>query len=555
MAKDIKIRQRNAVKDVKQLDRAALVMDKMKKVATRAKDEAESAAWGGGDSQIAYAERKVENGAKDTFHAAANLVPRYKKRESVKLPTASIDAGRDRAVKQKAQTAWQNAQAVRQKVQTVKQERRTVKTAFHGGQHYKIKTVGAKTQYARMNRQTARTNAAKTLAVKKAQRKAAAKGAKATAAAFMRMVRGTIAALRALVTAIATGGIVAVIVIILIVIIAAILGSALGIFFSNEADEGLSMGEAIATLTDEFADKVEQIISDNPHDELEMAYTSGNAAIDWKSVVAIYAVRTAESPDNPAPVITLGEENMERLRTVFNDMNAVSYYTRTETRTRTVIAVDPDTGETTQTTDTITVTVLKITITQKSATEMATQYHFTKSQKETLAEILSPDYDKLWEELLGAGAYRNANGEHRQPSPDRTPTGIFAWPLEQAGTITSWFGWRKDPITGETTYHEGVDIGVPNGTPILAAADGTVTVANATDSYAGGWGYYVKIQHGSGFDTLYAHCSAIAVRTGEKVTKGQIIAYVGSTGRSTGEHLHWEVYLNGTRVDPLNYFK
>ena len=78
---------------------------------------------------------------------------------------------------------------------------------------------------------------------------------------------------------------------------------------------------------------------------------------------------------------------------------------------------------------------------------------------------------------------------------------------------------------------------------------------NASDSYAGGLGYYVIIRHSGGFDTLYAHCLAVAVRAGETVAKGQVIGYVGSTGRSTGDHLHWEVHLNGIRMDPLDYFE
>ncbi|MCL2083387.1 MAG: M23 family metallopeptidase [Oscillospiraceae bacterium] len=97
-----------------------------------------------------------------------------------------------------------------------------------------------------------------------------------------------------------------------------------------------------------------------------------------------------------------------------------------------------------------------------------------------------------------------------------------------------------------------MDFGAPGGTPILAAADGKVTVAQAVDN--GGWGLYVKIQHDSTYATLYAHCSGLAVSNGQEVKKGQVIAYVGTTGRSTGNHLHWEVYQNGTRVNPMGFF-
>ena len=93
-------------------------------------------------------------------------------------------------------------------------------------------------------------------------------------------------------------------------------------------------------------------------------------------------------------------------------------------------------------------------------------------------------------------------------------------------------------ISVETSYHSGTDIAVPEGTPILAAADGTVTVANALDSY----GYYVKLDHGGGLTTLYAHCSSICVTAGQQVKAGEVIAYVGQTGRATGPHLHFEIH-------------
>jgi murein DD-endopeptidase MepM/ murein hydrolase activator NlpD len=142
-----------------------------------------------------------------------------------------------------------------------------------------------------------------------------------------------------------------------------------------------------------------------------------------------------------------------------------------------------------------------------------------------------------------------------EPSEDRVPNGMFAWPLEQPGEITSHFGWRDDPLTHEWSYHSGTDIAAPGGAPILAAAAGIVTIANASDAWGGGLGYYVKISHEGGVDTLYAHCRSLAVSEGEQVTQGQVIAYVGTTGRSTGCHLHWEVQVSGERRDALAYFR
>ena len=137
------------------------------------------------------------------------------------------------------------------------------------------------------------------------------------------------------------------------------------------------------------------------------------------------------------------------------------------------------------------------------------------------------------------------------PDTTRTPTGSLQWPLPIPGSITSPFGYRTDPLTGETSYHDGTDIAAPEGTPILAAADGTVTVANALDSWGGSYGYYVQIDHGSGLQTLYAHCCQVCVTQGQQVQAGQVIAYVGHTGRATGNHLHFEVMQNGVRMNPL----
>ena len=117
------------------------------------------------------------------------------------------------------------------------------------------------------------------------------------------------------------------------------------------------------------------------------------------------------------------------------------------------------------------------------------------------------------------------------PDSTRIPTGTLQWPLPVAGTITSQFGHRVDPITGEVSSHTGTDIACAEGTPILAAADGIVTVANGLDSWGGSYGYYIQIDHGGGLETLYAHCSSICVTTGQQETtyilKFILMAFVG----------------------------
>ncbi|MBQ2960777.1 MAG: peptidoglycan DD-metalloendopeptidase family protein [Oscillospiraceae bacterium] len=127
----------------------------------------------------------------------------------------------------------------------------------------------------------------------------------------------------------------------------------------------------------------------------------------------------------------------------------------------------------------------------------------------------------------------------------------FVWPVPCSTRVTSRYGNRSDPFTGETRYHSGIDIdGFNNaGQPIIAAASGTVITA----SYDGGYGNYVIIDHGS-TSTVYAHCSSLAVSQGEYVSQGQTIGYLGDTGRATGVHLHFEVYVGDSRVDPTQYF-
>lgn len=116
---------------------------------------------------------------------------------------------------------------------------------------------------------------------------------------------------------------------------------------------------------------------------------------------------------------------------------------------------------------------------------------------------------------------------------------------------SSSFGWRIDPFNGHSAFHEGLDFTAVIGTPIYAAAGGIVSAAEQTPDY----GKIVKIDHGLGLETRYAHASAILVKVGDRIEKGQKIAEVGSTGRSTGPHLHYEIRLDGNPLDPRKYLK
>jgi len=116
---------------------------------------------------------------------------------------------------------------------------------------------------------------------------------------------------------------------------------------------------------------------------------------------------------------------------------------------------------------------------------------------------------------------------------------------------SSSYGWRIDPFNGSKAFHEGLDFTAATGTPIYAAAGGIVSTAEQTPDY----GKIVKIDHGSGLETRYAHASRLMVKAGDRVEKGQKVAEVGSTGRSTGPHLHYEIRLNGNPLDPRKYLR
>jgi murein DD-endopeptidase MepM/ murein hydrolase activator NlpD len=128
------------------------------------------------------------------------------------------------------------------------------------------------------------------------------------------------------------------------------------------------------------------------------------------------------------------------------------------------------------------------------------------------------------------------------------PTSGLLWPTN--GRISSGFGYRTSSLSGTTRMHKGVDIYAPNGTPIIAAESGQVISAK----YDGGYGYAILIYHGGGFATFYAHMSGFAVSPGQTVQKGQTIGYVGTTGYTTGPHLHFEVRINGAVQNPMNFF-
>ena len=187
------------------------------------------------------------------------------------------------------------------------------------------------------------------------------------------------------------------------------------------------------------------------------------------------------------------------------------------------------------------------------------QQNYTESQKaaaeqelkdqQAIFAYLSAVWEEQQKELQQSGV--DANAETQKTLDRIAADGGFMWPLPGYKTVTSEWGMRIHPITGENRLHDGMDISgyLVNGKPIVAAASGTVILSE----YYWGYGNCVQISHGTGVVTLYAHCSALAVNVGDVVSAGQVIGYVGSTGNSTGPHLHFSIFIQGESINPKIY--
>ena len=157
-----------------------------------------------------------------------------------------------------------------------------------------------------------------------------------------------------------------------------------------------------------------------------------------------------------------------------------------------------------------------------------------------MIDELQADADAMTNTIINAGS-SSGNSQYIG--------GVLAWPTPSTSYITSPFGYRTHPISGTYKFHTGIDIGASRNSAIIAANDGKVILSG----WNGGYGKCIVVDHGGGITTLYAHCNSLYVGVGAYVSRGQTIAAVGSTGNSTGPHLHFEVRVNGSYKNPLNY--
>ncbi|MDD4406150.1 MAG: M23 family metallopeptidase [Parabacteroides sp.] len=228
----------------------------------------------------------------------------------------------------------------------------------------------------------------------------------------------------------------------------------------------------------------------------------------------------------------------------------VDCFVRYEERTRTVTTTDSEGNETTEEETYIVAvpikelpvvyanisSVMRITVTHEN------QINATEIYYRVLYGCPAPTYGSEFDDFT--------NG---LPTSDVPFVGVdgFTEPVANwESSVTSEFGYRKDPFTGKSAGHGGIDLGKPKGTPIYSVLDGTVMLVRHSTT---GYGYHVMVDHGGGFVTLYAHCSKLLVSEGQQVSAGDKIAEVGTTGRSTGNHLHFEIRIGGEKQNPRSY--
>ena len=308
---------------------------------------------------------------------------------------------------------------------------------------------------------------------------------------------------------------------------AAVIGSPMGILFADESGDPNSIRIAgiVAETNADFGTAINDIVSAHPEcseTTMEYDYEDGHTwASYWPEVLAVFAVQN--NLNNDGDVVVIDESKKRLIQDTFWAMHEISAEVEEITATPEPTEDEPDP-------ELVTEYILHITVSSKSVDALADLYRFTQDQRDILHQLLSEEMRPSLLALCGGIAV--ADGE-------------LCWPLPGHTYISCHFG-EVDAFGN--AGHRGTDIPAPEGTPILAAHSGTVLVSGWNDSY----GNQVLLDNGAGLSTRYAHMTASAVTAGETVTAGQVIGYVGSTGDSTGNHLHFEVMQDGVRVNPMD---
>ena len=445
------IKTRVAQKGIKAIDKAAVASERMKEAYIRTKDKAEHGLYAEEGSPGEYASDRVSSNVDSAAHEAVYQFDKQgrkgvkttkenisKVKENLQKRKAAAEQPKKQAEKRAAQQTGQRAgphtvDRLSEPVKTVRQEPGTVKTLDRSRKSIKTvdrsrktikqasstakgtvkttsksiktaeKTAKASIKTTQQAAKTAQRTAQATARAARAAAHAARTAARAAATAARVAVKATIAAVKAiiaatkaLVAAIAAGGWVAVLVIVVICLIGMILGSCFGIFFSGEdSGTGQTIRTAVQEVNTEYEERLEETKTSHTHDVLEM---SGSRAV-WKEVLAVYAVKTTTDPNNAQEVATMDDSKKQLLKDIFWEMNEISF--RTESKTETVIEeTDDGNGNIVETETTVTRTYLYITISHKTAEEMADQYGFNEDQREQMAELLADENNSLWSQVL-----------------------------------------------------------------------------------------------------------------------------------------------------------
>ena len=445
------IKTRVAEKGIKAIDKAAVASERMKEAYIRTKDKADHSLYAEESSPGEYASDRLSAGVDNVTHEAIHQFDKQG-RKGIKTTKENISKVKETIQKRKAAAAQPKKQAekraarqasqraghqaadrISEPVKTLRQERGAVKTLDRGKKGIKTVDRGRKTikqadstakgtvktasksiktaektakasikttqQAAKAAQRTAQATARAARAAAHAARaaaKAAVTAAKVAAKATIAAVKAIIAATKALIAAIAAGGWIAVLVIVIICLIGLLIGSCFGIFFSGEdSGSGYTMQNVVQEINDDYQQQIDTTKANLSYDVLEM---SGSRAV-WPEVLAVYAVKTTTDPDNPQEVASIDDSKKAILTDIFWEMNQIS--SRTETKTETVITeTDDGHGNIVETETTVTQTYLYITVSHKTAEEMAAQYGFNEEQKEQLAELLAEENRSLWSAVL-----------------------------------------------------------------------------------------------------------------------------------------------------------
>ena len=307
---------------------------------------------------------------------------------------------------------------------------------------------------------------------------------------------------------------------------AAVIGSPMGILFADESGDpnSIRIAEIVAETNADFGAAINDIVLAHPEcseTTMEYDYEDGHTwASYWPEVLAVFAVQN--NLNNDGDVVVIDETKKQMIQDTFWSMHKITCEVEEVTATPEPIEDEPDP-------EPVTEYILHITVSSKSVDALADLYRFTQDQRDILHQLLSEEMRPSLLALCGGIAVADSE---------------LCWPLPGHTYISCHFG-EMDAFGN--AGHRGTDIPAPEGTPILAAHSGTVLVSGWNDSY----GNQVLLDNGAGLSTRYAHMTQTAVTAGEAVTAGQIIGYVGSTGDSTGNHLHFEVMQNGVRMNPL----